>query len=418
MAITSFVPANLGDYPSGNRRRLPVDSCFALIIPALNEEDAIGSTLANALAACGDIITKTPVRHVYVVFVNDGSTDRTQEIADTYNGIVKIRFAENKGYGAAIKAGFQATNADIVGFMDADGTCDPRFCIDLINALFTGAADIAVGSRMNSESEMPFVRRLGNYLFARLIGAISGQKLTDSASGMRVLRRSCLQNLHPLPDGLHFTPAMTCLALMDPRLKIIEVPMPYKERTGQSKLRVVKDGFRFLFIILFTAALFNPIKSLAALGFLFLLCGAIIGVTVGLFQESTVVIVTWCGAFVVVWLQAVFVGFLSHQALHMLIGPWNKKGFGESMLQRYFWTSRMVRAGVIIMAFALALFVAHLFVPPPWGALIAMASACAVVLAGWTALAGVILRVIWAAKERRIAERENPFAQTVSSLNR
>jgi hypothetical protein len=118
----------------------------------------------------------------------------------------------------------------------------------------------------------------------------------------------------------------------------------------------------------------------------------------------------WCSAFFIVWLQALFVGFLSHQALHMLIGPWRISGFWESILQKYFWTKKMVRAAIVILAIGFGAFALHLFLPQPWNVVVAVFSSLAVIAAGWTALAGVILRVIWAAKQRRIAEREDPFA--------
>lgn len=387
---------------------------FALVIPALNEEEAIGSTLARALAAREHILATTPVKAMHVVFVNDGSTDRTQEIADRYPEVIKIHFLKNRGYGAAIKAGFKATGADLVGFMDADGTCDPRFCSPLINALLETGADVCVGSRMNEESRMPAVRRLGNWLFARLIGAVSGQKLTDSASGMRVMRRASLKQLHPLPDGLHFTPAMTCLALLDPKLRISEIPMPYEERTGQSKLRVIKDGFRFLFIILFTAAFFNPIKSLALLGTVFLIFGLLLGFVLHGAGLPRPAVIAFDAAALLVALQAVFTGFLMHQMLHMLIGPWRHSGGMEALLHRHFWTAKMVRASVFMLLLGLLAVIACLFLPEAWRIPAGVAGAFVILTAGCTALAGVVLRVIWAARERRTAEREDPFS--VSSV--
>jgi glycosyltransferase involved in cell wall biosynthesis len=386
---------------------------FTLVIPALNEEEALPATLERALAARHEVLAKTSVAEMNIVLVNDGSTDATRLIADRYPEVIKLHFEMNRGYGAAIKAGFCATEADLLGFMDADGTCDPRFCVELINAVLNGPADMSVGSRMNENSKMPLVRRLGNFIFARLIGTVSGKKLTDCASGMRVLRRAALRQMHPLPNGLHFTPAMTCLALLHPRLKITEVPMRYEERVGCSKLRVVGDGFKFLFTILFTSALFNPIKSLVAFGFLFLLFGLATCVIGAGFGESAPVLFAWCGAFVVVMLQAVFIGFLSHQTLHMLLGPWRISGFGDMMLQRHFGTKRMFRAAVIFFLLGLAAFTVHAFFPPPWPIVVAVAGALAVVLAGWTALAAVILRFIWTANERRNAEREDPFSVAI-----
>jgi hypothetical protein len=377
---------------------------FALVIPALNEEEAIGSTLERALAARQAVLANTPVRQMHVVFVNDGSTDGTRAIADRFPEVIKIRFETNRGYGAAIKAGFQATDSELVGFMDADGTCDPLFCVPLINNLLAEGSD----------SEMPFIRRLGNIIFARLIGAVSGQKLTDSASGMRVMRHSSLRKLHPLPDGLHFTPAMTCLAILDPRLRITEVPMPYKERMGQSKLRVITDGLRFFCIILFTVALFNPIKSLTFLGLLFFTGGLALAAAGGWLGDGSPSHLAFIAAFAGVLLQAVFVGFLCHQALHMLIGVARGPGPGDALLQKYFWTRRMVRTGVFILALGLLAYGGSFALTDQWRTAAVLVSALCVLTAGWTALGGVILRVIWAAKQRRIAELEDPRAVPVT----
>jgi glycosyltransferase involved in cell wall biosynthesis len=382
---------------------------FALVIPALNEEQAIGSTLERALAARKEVLEKTPVKQMHVVFVNDGSTDNTQAIADRFPEVIKIRFEQNRGYGAAIKAGFAATDADLVGFMDADGTCDPRFCVQLINVLLREDVDMALGNRMHRDSQMPFIRRLGNRLFAALVGAVSGQKLHDCASGMRVLRRSSLRKMHPLPDGLHFTPAMTCLALLDPRLRMTEVDMEYKERVGQSKLRVIKDGLRFLFIILFTVALFSPIKSLALLGLVFFLFGLGLAWLTGAWATAAPAVTAFAAAFGLVMLQAWFVGLLCHQLLHMLIGPRQLTSLGERLLQRYFWTKRMVWAGVVLLLAGLIAYGVSLSLSGAWRTAAMLCAAGLVLAAGWTALGGVVLRVIWAAKQRRMAEIEDPY---------
>lgn len=245
-------------------KTVPHTCRFTIVIPALNEEDAIGETLRNVLQARQSIIDGTPVTKVNVVVVNDGSTDRTQEIAESFAEVTVIRFEQNRGYGAAIKAGFAAEDSELVGFMDADGTLRAESWIPLVSKLFDENADVVLGARLNPESEMPLIRRIGNWGFARLLGMISGQPLTDCASGMRVIRRSSLKYLMPLPDGLHFTPAMSCNALLDRRLKICEHPVPYSERVGNSKLSVAQDGIRFLSIILLTGCFYNPLKCAAA----------------------------------------------------------------------------------------------------------------------------------------------------------
>jgi hypothetical protein len=79
---------------------------------------------------------------------------------------------------------------------------------------------------------------------------------------MRVIRRDALDDLYPLPDGLHFTPAMSARALMEDKLRLVEVPMPYAERVGRSKLSVMKDGVRFLTVILRAAVAYRPSRPL------------------------------------------------------------------------------------------------------------------------------------------------------------
>jgi hypothetical protein len=80
----------------------------------------------------------------------------------------------------------------------------------------------------------------------------------DTASGMRVVKKSSLKKIYPLPDGLHFTPAMSARALLNEHIIISEENMPYHEREGESKLSVTKDGVRFLKVILSTAFLYRP----------------------------------------------------------------------------------------------------------------------------------------------------------------
>jgi glycosyltransferase involved in cell wall biosynthesis len=213
------------------------------------------------------------VTEVAITVVSDGSTDRTAEIASRYaDQINLIVFGTNRGYGAAIKAAWSESDAELLGFLDADGTCDPQFFARLCATLTAKGADVVLGSRLNADSEMPAVRRLGNVMFASLMSVFASKVVHDTASGMRVVRRTVLPQLLPLPDGMHFTPAMSARVVFGGQLRIIEVPMSYRERQGQSKLRVVRDGVRFTKSILDAAFLYRPSRPLGLLG---LMCFAI-----------------------------------------------------------------------------------------------------------------------------------------------
>jgi len=203
--------------------------------------------------------------------VSDGSTDRTVELAGQFPEIDLIVFERNRGYGAAIKEAWSRSDADLLAFLDADGTCDPNFFADLARTLVREDADVVLGCRLNKDSEMPLIRRVGNLIFASILTVFSSTRVRDTASGMRIVHRRCLRRLMPLPDGLHFTPAMSARALLSRDLKIVEIDMPYREREGESKLRVGKDGLRFLKVILQSAFLYRPSRPLGLLGMLFLL---------------------------------------------------------------------------------------------------------------------------------------------------
>ena len=234
-----------------------------IAIPALNEEASIEDIIQRCFEAKDEIIGKSHITEVDITVVSDGSTDRTNELAHRHTDKIQlVVFEKNRGYGAAIQHAWQNSDADLLAFLDADGTCDPRFFADLARALRDEHADVVLGCRLHSETKMPLLRQTGNLLFAGLLTLLSGRRIRDTASGMRVVRREAYDKLRPLPNGLHFTPAMSARALLDreARTKLIEVCMPYHERVGDSKLKAGRDGMRFLGVITKAAIMYRPIR--------------------------------------------------------------------------------------------------------------------------------------------------------------
>jgi hypothetical protein len=237
---------------------------LSLCIPAYNEAGAVGETIERCLA-CQPALTGAGIGQFELIVVDDGSTDDTVATIAQYP-VRLIQHRQNRGYGAALKTGFAAASHDLVGFLDADATYPPEYFPDLCQALLARNADMVVGSRMSgARSEMPFTRRVGNVIFARLLTAIGRSTVRDTASGMRVFRKSALEMLMPLPDGLNLTPVMSTRAMHEP-LHVVEVPIPYQERVGRSKLNVVRDGIRFLETMVWTAMTYNPVRILGLVG--------------------------------------------------------------------------------------------------------------------------------------------------------
>ncbi len=237
---------------------------LSIVIPAYNEERAIAQMIERTLAIRPRL--QAVGVDMELLVVDDGSRDRTAEIAAGYPEVRLIRHTVNQGYGAALKTGFNHARGNLLGFLDADGTYPPEYFPELCQVALQEEADLVIGSRMSgAESEMPLVRRVGNILFAGLVSILGNHRVRDSASGMRVIRREVLSRLYPLPDGLNFTPVMSTRAIHE-GVRMQEVAIPYRERVGRSKLNALRDGVRFLRTILWTALNYNPVRVLGLAG--------------------------------------------------------------------------------------------------------------------------------------------------------
>jgi glycosyltransferase involved in cell wall biosynthesis len=253
---------------------------ISVVVPALNEERSIGDIIERTLSERKKILSEIEeIKDFEFIVVNDGSTDRTGEIVRGYaDEVILIEHERNMGYGFALKRGFQAATGDLIAFYDGDGTYPPECLSDLIKKMIEKDADVVIGSRMAGEkSDMPLQRRVGNKFFAYLLSWIVGRRISDTASGMRVFRKSILPQLYPLPDGLDLTPAMSTQALHE-NLKIVETPIAYDERVGSSKLNAITDGVRFLRTIIGVARLYNPLKFFGLIGLLFIVTAIVLSI--------------------------------------------------------------------------------------------------------------------------------------------
>lgn len=259
---------------------------LSVVIPAYNEEDGIAAIVERVLAI-RPALQEVGVDDLECIVVDDGSKDRTAAIVQSFGDRVRLIRQQNRGYGGALKTGFSQARGELIGFLDADSTYPPEYFPQMCKVALEGA-DIVIGSRMaGAHSEMPLVRRIGNTIFATMLSLVAGVRISDSASGQRVLRRSILPVIYPLPNTLDFTPAMSTRALHE-GLRMVEVPIPYKERSGRSKLHVIRDGLRFTKSIVWTALTYNPVRifggvGLALLGLALLITlGQSIGIGLGL----------------------------------------------------------------------------------------------------------------------------------------
>ena len=221
-------------------------AAVSVVIPAYNEEEAIGEVVAAALS-------RASWREVLVV--DDGSGDRTAERAQAAGARV-VRHPYNKGNGAAVKTGIREARGEVVLLLDADGQHDPAEMLRLTAPV--GVFDMVIGAR--SFADQPTVRALGNAVFMALASWLTGRRILDLTSGFRAAKRErLLEILHLLPNGFSY-PTTSCLAFLKAGHNVAFEAVQARPRVGTSKINVARDGVKFLLIILKIVTLYSPLK--------------------------------------------------------------------------------------------------------------------------------------------------------------
>jgi hypothetical protein len=383
---------------------------LSVVIPALNEENGIADIVERVLSV-QPALAQAGVAGLELIVVDDGSHDRTADIVAGYPDVVLVKHPVNKGYGAAIKTGFQSARGNLLAFLDADGTYPPEYFPNLCRPILHDGADLVIGSRMaGANSEMPLVRRIGNTIFATLVSIISNHRVTDSASGQRVLRKDRLAHLYPLPDGLNFTPVMTTRAMHE-HIRVVEVPIPYSERVGRSKLSVVRDGYRFLQSILMTALTYNPVRIFGLSGVGLVLLGMLVAATsVAAAQASSRPDARFAALFGGLVLAAAGVNIFAIGAtFNYVVSLFHKRQirqgllgrpiFGTPLETRFGWIGlASIIVGVIIYGLAVALQLTASGLAAPW---FAPAVSAILVLSGLHLVTSWLLVVLLAELSKR-----------------
>jgi len=211
---------------------IPQRQALTVIVPALNEEAAIGSTLEELRRHFPDS---------EILVVDDGSIDRTAAKAAAVAGVRVLHHDLNRGYGAAIKTGVRQATNEIVAWYDADGQHTPQNLEILVERFTRNELHAAIGARTRG-SAVEGRRVLAKVVLGFFVQLVAGRRVADVNCGLRVVRRSVLRRyLHLLPDG--FSASITSMLLLLKRGYRVEfVPIITRSRTGTSTVRVIRDG--------------------------------------------------------------------------------------------------------------------------------------------------------------------------------
>jgi len=242
----------------------------SVVVPVYNEGNSVESTISTL----SSVLSSLDI-HYEIIFVNDGSTDNSADVLRKKTNLIKlVEHGSNRGYGASLKSGIRKAKYETIVITDADGTYPNEIIPDLLMKI--DQKDMIVGARTGSKVAIPLIRKPAKWFLNKLANYLSGIKIPDLNSGLRVMKKNIVEKyFHLLPDGFSFTTTIT-LAMASDAYQIEYVPINYLKRDGKSKIRPIHDTLNFIQLIVRTILYFNPLKVFMPLGIL------LIGLSFGL----------------------------------------------------------------------------------------------------------------------------------------
>ncbi|MEM1539928.1 MAG: glycosyltransferase family 2 protein [Candidatus Bathyarchaeia archaeon] len=217
---------------------MSIQKTVSIVIPVLNEEKGLQKVL--------DEIPKKEIEEIgykcEIVIVDGGSTDCTREIA--YKNGAKVIIEPRRGYGRAYKTGFMHANGDIIVTLDGDYSYPSYLIPKLIKILETHGLDFVSTNRMKKFAHKSFswLHLIGNKILTCITRLLFRVNINDSQSGMWVFRKSILDKIDFLADGMAFSEEIKVFAFG--LFRAAEIPVPYRKRIGKQKLNTLMDGIK------------------------------------------------------------------------------------------------------------------------------------------------------------------------------
>ncbi len=211
---------------------------ITVIMPCLNEEQGIEQ-----------VLQRMPPFVDEVIVVDNGSTDRTSEVA-TAMGAYVIR-EDARGYGRAYKRGFAHATGDVIVTLDGDHSYPPDAISYLLEAFRHLDVDFLNASRfpVRDPEAMSFKHKIGNFILSIAMSILYFRWVSDSQSGMWVFRRSILSEMTLESDGMAFSEEIKIEALKNSNVRFAELSIHYTSRLGEIKLNPWRDGFYNLWFL-------------------------------------------------------------------------------------------------------------------------------------------------------------------------
>lgn len=230
---------------------------LTVLIPAYNEAGAV----SDVVQACR-VALEGKVSGLEILIVDDGSSDGTAEAARQAGARV-VSHSVNRGYGRAILTGVEQAAHPWIGLIDADGSYAPQSFLDLLP--YAGKYDMVVGARTGAQFWGSMIKLPARLMFHQLAEFVTGQKIPDLNSGLRIFKRDDLRSVElKFSQGFSFTTTLTVAYLSENRT-VRFTPISYHRRVGRSKVHYLRDTLRAAQILIQAIAFYNPLKAVLPL---------------------------------------------------------------------------------------------------------------------------------------------------------
>jgi glycosyltransferase involved in cell wall biosynthesis len=229
---------------------MPASPRFTLLVPAYNEQNTIEDVLRRAGALDLD---------AELLVVDDGSTDATVAAvervqADLGDRVRLLRHERNRGKGAAVRTGIQASRGEFLVIQDADLEYDPRDIPKLVGPLLEGVADVVYGTRLRGGEPQRahlFWHYAGNRFLSLLTNVLFNTTISDMEVGYKAFRGDMIRGVELISDGFGFEPEITAKLLRRGSIRLYEIPISYYGRTyAEGKKITWRDGVKAVLVLL------------------------------------------------------------------------------------------------------------------------------------------------------------------------
>jgi len=241
---------------------------LTIVVPIYNEEVSLKILIPSLIKFADE-------NHCKLILVNDGSTDNSDSIIESYNltSVFKyIKHKKNKGYGATLKAGIEQCETEFVVTVDADGQHLLKDVLKLRTRIIDSDADLVIGSRVDNKGSES-IKRFGKFVIRNLSKILIQNQINDLNAGMKMMRTSLAKRyIRICPDTFAFSDVITLIFISEKNVVLEEPIQVIQRQNGKSKI-TLNTAFETILEIINITVLFNPLRVFLPLTFLFLILG-------------------------------------------------------------------------------------------------------------------------------------------------